>query len=92
MRETMTLAQQEYVARQIRRRHMVTAARILLLISVLVMWEISARVGVINDFIFSSPFRMAETFTAMVADKTIFYHAGITILETLVSLDRKSVV
>lgn len=85
MRENVTLAQQEYVARQIRRRQMVTAVRVLLIIFVLAFWEISARTGLINDFIFSSPSRMAATFISMVSDRSIFYHAGITILETLIS-------
>ncbi|MBQ7795371.1 MAG: ABC transporter permease [Lachnospiraceae bacterium] len=85
MRENETLAQQEYVAKQVRRRNMVTAARILLLVVILVLWEVSARTGLINDFIFSSPSRMMICFLSMVTDRSIFYHMGITILETLVS-------
>ncbi len=80
-----TLAQQEYVARQIRRRQLVSAARILLLAAILILWEVCARAGIINDFIFSSPSRMAMAAFAMVADKSIFYHTGITILETVIS-------
>lgn len=85
MKQKETLAQQEYVARQVRRRQMVTAARIMILVMVLILWEVSARTGVINDFIFSSPSRMALTFLSMAADRSIFYHIGITILETLAS-------
>ena len=38
-----TLAQQEYVARQNRRRRLVTACRILLLALLLALWELGAR-------------------------------------------------
>ena len=85
MREKETLAQQEYVAKQNRRRQTVTAARVLLLVSILVLWECCARVGVINEFIFSSPSKMASCFWSMVMDRSMFYHTGVTVLETLVS-------
>lgn len=83
--ENVTLAQQEYVAGQIRRRQLVRAARALILMMILILWEVCARVGLINDFIFSSPSRIAMAVAAMAADKSIFYHTGITILETIVS-------
>lgn len=85
MKNGETLAQQEYVAKQMRRQKMVTVTRALLLVSFLVLWEISARTGLINDFIFSSPSRMILCFQSMVLDGSIFLHMGITILETLVS-------
>ena len=85
MKEYVTLAQQEYVARQIRRRHMVIAARIILLIGFLALWELCARFGLINDFIFSSPVRMWHCFWSMVGDGSVFHHTGITIFETMLS-------
>ena len=80
-----TLAQQEYVARQNRRRRLVTACRILLLALLLALWELGARLGLINDFIFSSPSRTALCFISMARDGSIFLHTGVTILETLAS-------
>lgn len=85
MEEYVTLAQLEYVEKQNQRRTMVFAARILLLVATLSLWEVSARLGFINDFIFSSPSRMAVCFWSMVMDRSIFYHTGITVLETMVS-------
>lgn len=85
MKENVTLAQQEYVAKQVRRRCMVAMTRVLLLISFLLLWEFSARIGLINDFIFSSPSRMMICLLTMVKDGSIFYHTGITVLETMVS-------
>ena len=80
-----TLAQQAFIARQKRRRRMVTICRILLLFILLALWEICARFDIINDFIFSSPSRVLSCFLSMAADRTIFYHTGITILETMLS-------
>ncbi|MBQ6856277.1 MAG: ABC transporter permease, partial [Lachnospiraceae bacterium] len=83
--EVKRSAQAEYVDRQRRRKQMVKTARILLLVLVLILWEVSARAGWINDFIFSSPSRIITCFWTMVLDRTIFYHMGITVLETLIS-------
>lgn len=85
MLERDTIAQQEYVEKQIQRRRMIIAARVILLVSFLVLWELCARFGVINDFIFSSPSRIAVCFGSMVADRSVFYHMGITVAETLLS-------
>ena len=78
-----TLAQQEYVARQNRRRRLVAVCRILLLVLLLALWELGARLGLINDFIFSSPSRTALCFISMARDGSIFLHTGVTLLETL---------
>ena len=85
MKNHETLAQQEYVAKQVRRRKMVSLARVLLLVFFLVLWEVSAGMGLINDFIFSSPSRIVSCFYSMVLDGSIFLHTGVTILETLIS-------
>lgn len=85
MKSHETLAQQEFVARQLRRRRMVSLARVLLLVLILALWELSARFGLINDFIFSSPSRIVLLFESMVRDGSVFLHTGVTILETLIS-------
>ena len=84
-REPVTRAQQAYVVRQNRRRLYVALARVLLLAAVLGIWEITARAGIINDFIFSSPTKMLQTLITMISDKSVFYHTGITVLETCFS-------
>ena len=80
-----SLAQQAYVNGQIRRRQMVVTVRLLLLCIFLILWEICARFGIINDFIFSSPSKVARTIGEMISDKSMFYHTGITFLETMIS-------
>lgn len=85
MKNHATLAQQEFVAKQLRRRRMVTGARISLLVLLLALWEISVRAGLLNGFIFSSPSRIMQCLSSMVLDGSIFLHTGITILETVIS-------
>ena len=80
-----TLAQQAFIARQKRRRRLVTVCRILLLFILLALWEICARLEIIDDFIFSSPSRVILCFLSMVQDGSIFLHTAVTVMETLVS-------
>lgn len=49
------------------------------------LWEISTRIGLVDPFIFSSPFRVIKTFLYMAGDGSIFYHIGVTLLETFLS-------
>ena len=80
-----TLAQQEFIAKEKRHRKQVAIYRVMLLVLLLALWELMASLGVIDDFIFSSPSRVAICFWNMVKDGSIFMHTGVTIMETLVS-------
>ena len=80
-----SLPPHRYLEQERRIRRQIFACRVLFLILFLVSWEVSARIGILNDFIFSSPSRVLSCFLSMAADRTIFYHTGITILETMLS-------
>lgn len=80
-----TLAQQAFIEKEKIHRRNVRIWRFMLLVLLLSIWELSARLGIINDFIFSSPSRVTICFLEMVKDKTIFMHIGVTVMETLVS-------
>lgn len=82
---TVSPAQYQYLQGQRRIRRQILVCRVLFLVLFLFLWEISARIGILNDFIFSSPSRVLSCFLSMTANRTIFYHMGITILETLFS-------
>ncbi|MCI8418424.1 MAG: ABC transporter permease [Lachnospiraceae bacterium] len=81
----MSLAQQSFLEERKRKRHWIMAARILLFLLFLALWEIAAQAHWIDAFIFSSPSRVCTTFWGMLLDKSIFLHVGSTLLETLVS-------
>lgn len=53
--------------------------------SLLILWEISARAGLIDSFIFSSPCMIWHSFYSMCKDGSIFPHLTVTITETLIS-------
>ncbi len=64
---------------------MIRIWRILLLILILSLWELSAGLGLIDRFIFSSPSLIFKCLISMTADRTIFLHTGVTLMETLIS-------
>lgn len=68
-----------------KRRRIIRLLQFLIIVCFLSLWEITTRTGLVDSFIFSSPSRVAGTFLDMAADGTIFYHMGITLLETFVS-------
>ena len=85
MKPNETLAQQEFLAARKRRRKLISLLRVLVLFAFLALWELSARLGLINDFIFSSPSRVILCFSSMILDGSIIFHTGITLWETLLS-------
>jgi len=78
-------AQTAYVTALKIREQRIILIRILLLIALIAAWEIGARSGALNAFVFSSPWRMTKTFWNMAVDGTLFLHIGITLGETLLS-------
>lgn len=80
-----SLAQQEFILKEKLHKRNVRIWRSALLVLLLSLWELCARLGIINDFIFSSPSRVTICFIDMVKDKSIFMHTGVTVMETLVS-------
>ena len=81
----ISLAQQEYLKRCQREKHMIQFWQWILMILFLGLWEVGARTGVINDFVFSSPSGVVETMITMSKDGSLWYHTGITLAETFLS-------
>ena len=77
--------QKQYLARQKKEKHIILAARTLLFVLFMGLWEISSDLGWIDSFIFSSPSLIAKTFLSMCRDQSLFSHIGVTLTETLVS-------
>lgn len=74
-----------YLKRQKTRRAAAAAARFLILAGFLLIWEVCARAGIIDSFIFSSPSKIARCFSDMLQDGSIIRHMSITLYETIVS-------
>ena len=84
-KESISLAQQEYLKRCQQEKHMIQFWQWILMILFLGLWEVGARIGFINDFVFSSPSGVVETMITMSKDGSLWYHTGITLAETFLS-------
>lgn len=77
--------QDEFMKKQKRHHRQVAIFRLLLFVLLLVLWEISADLGWIDSFFFSSPSRVIRQILKLGADHSLFLHIGITLFETIVS-------
>lgn len=77
--------QSDYLHSLKQHRRIVICARFLILLLFLSLWEFTAKRGIIDSFIFSSPSRIGACFLTMAKDGVIFRHIGITLYETLTS-------
>ena len=58
-------------------------SQILLLVTIIALWEILTQTKVLDPFFWSSPSRMFKTLGDMIASGSLFEHIGITLLETI---------
>ena len=81
----LSSAQLQYLRQKKRHHDIVIFSRVALFLLFLLVWEISSQTGLIDSFIFSSPSKIARCFSSMVKDRSIFFHIGVTLYETIVS-------
>ena len=81
----ISAAQKEYLRECKRENSIIRSWQWILMLFFLGFWEIGARNGFINAFVFSSPSRVAETIISMAKDGSLWYHTGITLSETFLS-------
>lgn len=73
-----------YIRKLKRRKTIIRLTQILLLVVLFALWEILARVGIIDSFITSQPSRIINTIQNLYAEGVLFLHIGITCLETII--------
>lgn len=78
-------AQEAYIRKFNVQRRWVRFYQLLILVSLIAAWEITARLGILNSFVFSSPSRVGKTILEMGSNGQLFYHVGVTLLETIIS-------
>lgn len=81
----LSCMQLKYINNIKRQKIIISIARIMIFVVFMAVWEIAARCGLINDFIFSSPSRMAKCLATLAKDGSLFVHIGITLAETIIS-------
>lgn len=77
--------QKKYLKKIKQYHYIILFSQIYILLSIIMLWEITARYGLINDFIFSSPSRMIKALLQMFSSGELWKHTLITITETLLS-------
>lgn len=77
--------QEAYVKAHHHHHRFVAVCRLLLFVMLLLLWEVSADLGMIDSFFFSSPLRVANCLYLQFTENNLCMHIGITLLETMVS-------
>ncbi len=62
---------------------LVTVWRLMILVGLIALWELSAQIGWLDSFIFSSPSRILNTLANLYAEGSLFQHIIVTITETV---------
>lgn len=88
----ISAAQEAYIRKYNLRRRWVRFYQIIILVSFVATWEITSQLGILNSFVFSSPSRVGKTIIEMSSNGQLFYHVGITLLETILSFTLVNVV
>lgn len=77
--------QEEFVREHRRHHHQISSWRFIIFALFLVLWELSAGLGWIDSFFFSSPSRVVLCLIEQFRSNNMLTHIGITLFETLVS-------
>ncbi len=73
-----------YLKKERQKKVIVHVCRCLILIVILGFWELFAGLKIIDPFITSSPSRVIKTIGDLYGNGTLFFHIGVTLMETLV--------
>jgi NitT/TauT family transport system permease protein len=74
---------QAYLRSYKRKKMLIFALQISLLISILILWEVLTHYHIIDSFIFSSPSRILKTIGNLYASNELFLHIKVTLLEVI---------
>lgn len=81
----LSSAQLSYLKAHRMHKRMVHIYRLGILLLFFGLWQLSAELGWIDDFIFSSPSKIVICFLTMLKTEQLVFHIAITLFETLVS-------
>ncbi len=76
-------AHERYLRKRRNDKIFVLSFQIIILIAFIGLWELLAQTKVIDPFFVSSPSRIFNTLSSLIANGTIWKHIGITLLETI---------
>lgn len=85
MDKKILTAQDTFYLQQERHKKRITVFRILILAGFIILWELAADLGWIDDFLFSSPSRLILCLKNLIAEGILLPHIAVTLLETICS-------
>ena len=80
---TVSKEREKYIKDHKKQKVVITCTQIAVIIIFLVLWEILARLNIIDSFIMSQPSRIWNTFMNLTSND-LLKHVGVTVYETLV--------
>ena len=78
-------AQQSFLRKHKKRQQFIRLMRLAVFLVFLLLWEVSARLGFIDSFIFGSPGQVCLAFRTLLLTNHLLSHIGSTVFETLAS-------
>lgn len=77
--------QEQYIHKHKQFHRFIALAQIGLFLSLLILWEVTAKTGVIDSFFFCSPSIVAQCFVRMLMKENLLMHLGYSLLEISIS-------
>lgn len=82
----------DYLKKQKREKRVIFFFRLIIVVAFLIIWEVLARMELINTFLSSSPTEVVKTTVGLFQDNTLFIHIGVTLYEVIVSFAIASII
>lgn len=89
---TYSTEHKEYLKRLKRNKWLVIISQIAIISLFLILWEIGARLELINTFLSSSPSEVWNTFISLIQQNNLWNHVWVTVWETIVSFTLASII
>lgn len=74
----------EFLKKQKNKAFTIIFCQILTFVALIIAWEVSAKMGLIDSFIMSSPLRIMKTILGLYSQNQLWGNIGVTVLETVV--------
>lgn len=75
----------KYLMKEKKTKVLVHLMQIVIVILLFGIWELLAKINIINTFLYSSPSKIISTIINLFHDNTLFNHIGITLYEVIIS-------
>ena len=81
-----------YLKKLKKQKHVVLFFKIFIIILFLGLWEVCARVGILNSFLTSYPSKIFITISDLFKENNLLSHIWVTLYETVISFSLASII